>query len=166
MALNTFFRGSAFTQALSAIGDVHFAAALSAMKSRPDSPEREANVREARTHLRAAHVAYRQYWASERRQALLRGSKGILSLPFTLAQEKDANACRLLCYTYAYFADWESALEWLDKEEKARATPQPVGLLTVLRADAFARLVRLKNRIHLPPLADDRQNLLALRAAG
>jgi hypothetical protein len=162
-ALNLYFRGGAFTRALEAVGDVHFAAALQAMNTTTSGRETDADIREARGHLRTAHVAYRRYW--RRREQYQRYSKGELAAPLTLAAVKDIVACRLLSYTYAYFGEWAAALEWLDKEQQAHDFHPRFGLFSLVRIDALVAVRALMRRHRLAPIEEDRARLVALRDA-
>lgn len=118
-ALTTYLNGGEFKNTLHVVGDVHFMAAAEAL-SGSGTRELHADVREARTHLRAAHVAYAQIYDIPFRPLVYIVTLGTREIPMLIAGFKDHIACCLIAVTYAYFGEFQDAETYLKKAERAR----------------------------------------------
>jgi hypothetical protein len=118
-ALRSYLEGGKFQATLEAVGDVHFAAAADALKSR-GTRETLASIREARGHLRTAHHAYRRIWDIPLRRTIFVATLGGIDVRLLSAAIKDCIACSLIATTYAYFDEREDVEDFLHRAEVAR----------------------------------------------
>ncbi|MCO8277473.1 hypothetical protein M1L60_43530 [Actinoplanes sp. TRM 88003] len=118
-ALRNFMAGGDLRRTLNIVGDVHFIAAEEAL-SGAGTREIRADIREARAHLRAAHVAYRQIYDFRFRPIFYLATLGIREVPMLIAGLKDHIACSLIAATYSYFGDTQNTEIYLSHAERAR----------------------------------------------